>query len=143
MFNASLLLTTDFMVNDMGYERASEWGSVLATSIYKDYYMNACAFIHENFYLKPTTAEIESFVLDGEYTFTDTLENETIVVSTVEEQSERIYLFKAAMAKQLIYDVEGGRGSMIRGEDERFNVCFDFISRIKMLGLYQRTAMCV
>jgi hypothetical protein len=80
---------------------------------YDDYYYNICALIHNYDVRKFTTSGIEEYISD------DRIKRD---------------LFLSAQAKQLIYDRLNGRGSMMRGEDEKFNVCPDALDRLRLAG---------
>jgi hypothetical protein len=133
MFETSTLLTADFLKNEMGYTMPGD--ASFQKAKFKAYYVSTCAYIREHHYLKLTPANIEAYLSAGEFIY-DEFNTITCSISTADE---REYYFKLAMAKQLIYDFTGGRGAMLRGADNRFNVCADFVDPIKMLGLYQRS----
>lgn len=135
MFDLATKLTADFLLNN--YDHKTGLKGKTEEALFNDYYLNICLAIQECFYLKPTMAQIEEYILNGTYTHIDSLDNETDVICPVTVLADRQYLFRAAQSKQLIYDTLNGRANMIRGET--MNLCKDSIGILKTLGLYQRT----
>lgn len=133
MFKHATLLSKDFLRNELGYKMPLDAATQKAK--FKDYYISTCAYIREHHYLKLPPAAIEEYLLMGEYVYDDF----NRITCPITYADERKYYLLFAMGKQLIYDFSGGRGAMIRGSDNRFNLCTDFVDTIKLLGLYQRT----
>lgn len=111
----------------MGFE--TKFNTILENAKFNDYYYAICDYIREVFYLEPSNEQIESYLLNG------VIEEHICPITDAEE---RVYVFKRAMAKQLIFDMTNGRGAMMRDDSQHFNVCPDTYGAIKSLGLYQR-----
>jgi peptidase E len=139
MFDNATKLTPDILMNDFSFK--TPWEQKQEVNKLLEYYFNTCAVVRELYYLHPTREQIEEYITNGNYIYIDSLGNETDVICPITDVSERKYIFLAAQAKQLIYDIGGGRGAMLRGEDKKYNLCEDAIDKIKELGLYQRTFM--
>ena len=128
MFENATLLTTDWLdANITG--NVPKWTASMFKLKANEYYNKICNYIKTNFYLHPTVSQIEEYILNGTYTHTDTLENETIVTCKITDAEERIYWFKMAQAYQLVYDCDNGAGGM----------CDDTRDCLLSLGIYQRT----
>ena len=129
----STQLTADFMLENFG-QTFTFWSSKERQAKFADYYFNICAAVNGLHYLQPVPAQIETFLSDGEVA----IKGEKIKCA-VEDEADRKHLFLTAQAKQLMYDISGGRGSMLRGEDRKHDLCRDALARLDMLGLVQRT----
>lgn len=132
MFENATKLQADDLRNKTGFELPMP--ATLRDNRFVEYYLSACAYVAEHNYLRPSPSQIEAFLKDGEVEIKGSK-----LISPIEDEGERKFMFIMAQAKQLIYDYTNGRGSMLRGEDKRYNVCEDFVTYIKQLGLFQRT----
>jgi hypothetical protein len=133
---------SDFLKNEAGLD-ISVYAPAELTKRINEYYLNICNAVRELYYLKPTRANVETYIVSGSYDYTDFCGIVTTVECPVSDSAERAYLFKMAQARQLQYDMNAGRAAMLRGEDMKFNLCQDTVSIIKSLGLYQRTLTCI
>lgn len=129
MFENATLLTSDWLDSNIT-GNAPKWTAAFFSIKTKEYYNKICNYIKTNFYLRPTTAQIEEYIANGTYTHTDTLDNETVVTCKITAADERIYWFKMAQAYQLVYDCDNGLSDM----------CEDTKNCLLNLGIYQRTA---
>lgn len=133
MFNNATKLTVDWLKNNEGY--AVPGSDTFQRTKFTDYYVSTCAYIREHHYLRLTPEQIEIYITVGEVEY----DEDITLTCRITDATERADLFRSAQAKQLIYDCTAGRASMLRGEDQKTAVCPDFVDRLKMLGLYQRT----
>lgn len=130
MFENATLLTSDYLINELGY--TIDGGSSFQRAKFKDYYIDTCSFINENHFAKPSMSNIEEYLSVGAVNI-----GKTFIKSNIANENERKDLFKRAMGKQLIYDMLNGRASMFRGEKD--GICLDMVKLVKMLGLFKRT----
>lgn len=140
MFDNITKLTGDFIKNETTLNLGMSPKGVEIK--FREYYFNACNAIAELHYLKPTREQIEELLSFGEFEHVDSCGVKIVVSCPVSGEAERKYYFKMAQARQLHYDMLSGRGAMLRGEDDKYNLCPDAVDYIKRLGLYQRTLMC-
>lgn len=126
LFKNAIILTDNFLKNEYGLDLKNPRSEI----IYRNYYFNICNAIADLHYLKPTRENIEEFIKIGNVGI-----GEKFIISKVETEVERKYLFLMAQTRQLEYDIVGGRGSMIRGEDGKFNLCPDTWEFLNLLGL--------
>lgn len=133
MFTSATLLIHDFLVNEFGYITGL---SAKEEEIkFKDYYIIVCGLIKNNCYLEPSPSSIEGYLTDGEYEY----DEDNIITCPIEDVDDRKEIFKRAMAKQLIYDFENGRGAMQADfEAQKRTICPDTIECLNLLGLWQR-----
>lgn len=137
MYKDVTKLTADWLKNNEDYDLPGS--SAYREAKCRDYYLAVCSYIRDNHFLKLTPEQIEVYIADGEVEVVHVDGSVEHLSCRIKNAEEREYLFLSAQAKQLIYDCISGRASMLRGEDLRYNVCWDAIDRLKMLGLYQRT----
>lgn len=128
LYKDATILDQDFLRNEFGFDIGSEYDEI----IYKNYYVNICSAIYNNNVYRPSTNEIEEFLKFGKIKRCCDLINDFM------SEQERKYLFLLAQAKQLKYDQDNGRGSMIRGENGEFDLCrdcYDLLARIGLIKL--------
>lgn len=130
MLENATMLDNDFMLNEVGYKLSLT--DKEEKNLFKDYYIKTCEFIYENHFTRPSQKTIE-MVLNGLYLPTSKLNS---IVCTIDDMDFRKYLFKLAMAKQIIYDLENGRVTMQRTE-QTYDVCPEFRSNLSFLGFVQ------
>lgn len=124
----------DYLKNTMAFE--PQLTKQVTDTIIADTYKNVCDFIRANNYVKPTDTMIESFITGGSFEFTDKHGWTNTFTCDIEALADRQELFKNAIAKQFIFDLNNGRKAMTDGVDL---VCHDTISRLKTLGLIVRS----
>ena len=119
------VLTQDFLRNEFGFdlENANDF------IVYRNYYIDLISAIDELNAFKPTASEIEEILTNGKTARLYRFE------CPVKSENERKYLFLMAQARQLKYDKDNGRASMIRGEDKQYNLCEDTRNLLGRLGL--------
>ncbi len=127
MLEQATKLDNGFLLNQMNYD--AKLSALEENNLYTDYYLRTCAYIHENHFTQPNIEIIED-VLNGAYLPTD---RQFSIVCTISDIELRKYLFKQAMAKQMIYDLENGRNSMQK-VDHIYDVCPEFKTNLTMLG---------
>lgn len=130
LYKDATILDQDFLRNEFGYDIGSEYDEI----IYKNYYVNICSAIYNHNVYRPSTNEIEEFLKNGKINKCGCEKYQSAYMTEL----ERKYLFLLAQAKQLKYDQDNGRGSMIRGEDDKFTLCqdsYDLLSRIGLIKL--------
>lgn len=130
MLEDATMLDNNFMLNEVGYKLSLT--DKEEKSLFKDYYIKTCNYIYENHFTRPTPQTVER-VLNGLYLPTDKLNG---IICSIEDTQLRKYLFKLAMAKQIIYDLENGRVTMQR-TDQTYDVCPEFKSNLSFLGFVQ------
>ena len=130
MLGQATKLDNSFLKNKMNYD--AKLTAQEEENIFTDYYLKTCQFIQENHFTKPSIEIIED-VLKGAYLPTD---RHFSIICTISDRDLREYLFKQAMAKQIIYDLENGRSSMQR-TDHSYDVCPEFKSNLTILGFIQ------
>ena len=130
MFNNKLMLDGDFLSNELSLNLSLE--ASVAEAKYKEYYLNIIAAINSVYYLRPTIAQTQKYITDGNYYY----EPRKNVICPSEKEEDSIYLFKYAQALPLKYDFHNGRANMLRGEKE--SLCKDSLQILDQLGLYQR-----
>ncbi len=131
MFENATILNNDFMLNEIGYDLKLKTKE--ENQLFIDYYIKTCSYINTNHFTKPSIDTIEK-VLNGTYIPTDKLHS---IICSIDSIDLKKYLFKLAMAKQIIYDFENGRTSMQRVE-QTFVVCPEFKSTLSLLGFVQK-----
>jgi hypothetical protein len=136
MFENATKLTADWLEKNTGYK--TDWSPNYTKIKLNEYYVNICNIVHDNFYLHLTDEAIEEYLLNGTYTHVDTLENETVITCKITALADRQYYFLLAQAKQLLYDINNGRASMLSGGKEA--ICKDTMHDLDRLGLWQRSA---
>jgi len=136
MFETATLLTDDFLKAETTLSLPMKPAE--KKIVYKEYYLNTCNAIAKLHYLHPTRAQIEEYILTGEFIYDEL----TTLECPINDHTERVYIFKIAQSKQLQYDFLNGRGAMLSGQEKRFDLCKDATDVIDMLGLYQRTLLC-
>lgn len=132
MLKNATKLSTDWLYNNMAFSLEGEDNFVREKV--SDYYITICGFIQDNHFLKLSAKAVEEYIAEGSYKHTAS-DDAVITISTDLDSETRRYLFLRSQAKQLIYDFNNGRASMIRGE--RGTVCPDTITILKQLGLYK------
>lgn len=130
MLEDATMLDNNFMLNEVGYKLSLT--DKEEKNLFKDYYIKTCNYIYENHFTRPTPQTIER-VLNGLYLPTDKLNS---IICSIDDINFRKYLFKLAMAKQIIYDLENGRVTMQR-TDQTYDVCPEFKSNLSFLGFIQ------
>jgi len=130
MLEHATKLDSAFLKNRMNYD--TKLSKQEEDNIFIDYYLKTCEYIYENHYVRPNIKMIED-VLSGLYLPAD---KHYSIVCSISDRELREYLFKQAMAKQLIYDMENGRTSMQKGE-QTYSVCPEFRQNLSMLGFIQ------
>lgn len=130
MLEDATMLDNNFMLNEVGYKLSLT--DKEEKNLFKDYYIKTCNYIYENHFTRPTPQTIER-VLNGLYLPTDKLNS---IICSIDDINFRKYLFKLAMAKQIIYDLENGRVTMQR-TDQTYDVCPEFKSNLSFLGFVQ------
>ena len=130
MLEDATMLDNNFMLNEVGYKLSLT--DKEEKNLFKDYYIKTCNYIYENHFTRPTPQTIER-VLNGLYLPTDKLNS---IIFSIDDINFRKYLFKLAMAKQIIYDLENGRVTMQR-TDQTYDVCPEFKSNLSFLGFVQ------
>ena len=130
MLKQSTLLDNLFLKDKFNYD--AKLTKTEEENIFLDYYLKTCQFINENHFARPDIKTIES-VINGTYVPVD---KKFSIVCSISDKELREYIFKSAMAKQFIYDMENGRTSMVKG-DQTFSVCPEFVSNLSMLGFIQ------
>ena len=130
MLENATMLDNNFMLNEVGYKLSLT--DKEEKNLFKDYYIKTCNYIYENHFTRPTPQTIER-VLSGLYLPTDKLNS---IICSIDDINFRKYLFKLAMAKQIIYDLENGRVTMQRA-DQTYDVCPEFKSNLSFLGFVQ------
>lgn len=130
MLKQATMLNDSFLKNKMNYD--AKLTANEEENIFIDYYLKTCQYIQENHFTKPSIEIIED-VLKGAYLPTD---RNYSIICTISDRELREYLFKQAMAKQLIYDLENGRNSMQKA-DHSYDVCPEFKTNLTMLGFIQ------
>ena len=130
MFEDATMLDNNFMLNEVGYKLSLT--DKEEKNLFKDYYIKTCNYIYENHFTRPTPQTIER-VLNGLYLPTDKLNS---IICSIDDINLRKNLFKLAMAKQIIYDLENGRVTMQR-TDQTYDVCPEFKSNLSFLGFVQ------
>ena len=130
MLEDATMLDNNFMLNEVGYKLSLT--DKEEKNLFKDYYIKTCNYIYENHFTRPTPQTIER-VLNGLYLLTDKLNS---IICSIDDINFRKYLFKLAMAKQIIYDLENGRVTMQR-TDQTYDVCPEFKSNLSFLGFIQ------
>ena len=130
MLEDATMLDNNFMLNEVGYKLSLT--DKEEKNLFKDYYIKTCSYIYENHFTRPTPQTVER-VLNGLYLPTDRLNS---IICSIEDTQLRKYLFKFAMAKQIIYDLENGRVTMQR-TDQTYDVCPEFKSNLSFLGFVQ------
>lgn len=127
IFENATILSRPFLRNEAGLDLQNSQDEV----IYKNYYIDMCNAVADLHHLKPSRLNIEELIEKGFFEGNAGRIGE----SNIKDFAEREYLFLMAQAKQLRYDINGGRGGMIRGEDGRFNLCPDAWAILHSLGL--------
>ena len=130
MLENATMLDNNFMLNEAGYKLSLT--DKEEKNLFKDYYLKTCEFINRNHFTNPNIDTIES-VLDGRHIPVDKINS---IICSIDSTDLRKYLFKMAMAKQIIYDLENGRVTMQR-TDQTYNVCPEFNSNLSFLGFVQ------
>lgn len=130
MLEDATMLDNNFMLNEVGYKLSLT--DKEEKNLFKDYYIKTCNYIYENHFTRPSLKTIER-VLNGLYLPTDKLNS---IICSIDDINFRKYLFKLAMAKQIIYDLENGRVTMQR-TDQTYDVCPEFKSNLSFLGFIQ------
>ncbi len=130
MFEDATMLDNNFMLNEVGYKLSLT--DKEEKNLFKDYYIKTCNYIYENHFTRPTPQTIER-VLNGLYLPTDKLNS---IICSIDDINLRKNLFKLAMAKQIIYDLENGRVTMQR-TDQTYDICPEFKSNLSFLGFVQ------
>lgn len=139
VFKNATMLTDDFLKNECSYE-LTDLSPAQRKSIYRQYYLNMCSAISELLYLKPSSAEIEELLIKP-YKETECVfrTRKDVLNTSVMDSNQRQYLFLIAQYDQLAFDVANGRTNMLRGEDMKWKVAPDALSKLDMLGFCQRT----
>lgn len=127
LYTNCTMLTDDFLASEFGYRLDTEYEEI----VYKNYYVNMCDAVYQLNAFRPTSAEIEEILTNGK------AERFSQCKSDIPTELERKYLFLLAQAKQLKYDRDNGRASMIRGENNSFNICEDSKQLLARVGLIQ------
>ncbi len=130
MLDNATKLTHDFLLNRLGYN--PKLSTTEENFLFDDYYLNTCAYINEHHFTKPSIDTVEK-ILNGQYFPADRVYS---IICSIGSTELRKDLFKLAMAKQLIYDLENGRTSMIKDE-QTYAICPEFKQNLSMLGLIQ------
>lgn len=139
IFKNATMLSDDFLKNECAYE-LGDLSPTACKAIYRQYYLNMCSAVSDLLYLKPSSAEIEELLIkpykETECTFGT---KKDVLNTSVIESNQRRYLFLMAQYDQLVFDVANGRTNMLRGEDMKWKVAPDALSKLDMLGFCQRT----
>lgn len=125
LYKNATMLDQDFLRNEFGFDLEN----VNDTIIYKNYYTNIIGVIDELNVFKPTSEEVELYLKNGR------IARMWASSCLIETEEERKYLFLMAQARQLKYDKDNGRTSMIKGEDEKYKICDDTKAILRQLGL--------
>lgn len=127
IFKNATMLSDDFLKNECAYE-LGDLSPTACKAIYRQYYLNMCSAVSDLLYLKPSSAEIEELLIKKD-----------VLNTSVIDSNQRRYLFLMAQYDQLVFDVANGRTNMLRGEDMKWKVAPDALSKLDMLGFCQRT----
>lgn len=146
VFENATMLTDDFLKNECAYE-LTDMSPSQRKAIYRQYYINMCMAISDLFYLKPSQREIEELLTTtvisrkwGERYWSPLVCKETHRLPTgMMDADERKYVFLMAQYDQLVFDIANGRTTMLRGEDMKWKIAPDALSKLDMLGFCQRT----
>ena len=130
MFEDATMLDNNFMLNEVGYKLSLT--DKEEKNLFKDYYIKTCNYIYENHFTRPTPQTIER-VLNGLYLPTDKLNS---IICSIDDINLRKNLFKLAMAKQIIYDLEKKKNTIQR-TDQTYDICPEFKSNLSFLGFVQ------
>ena len=122
------ILDDNFMTTEMDYPITKVENR---TALYKQYYFQTCAFIRKINAYRLTPDEIEQWLETGKcgksYDY----------VCGVKNAEQRKYIFKRAMALQLIYDAGSGANAMIRGTKAEEDLCRASQNELDLIGLMQ------
>lgn len=126
-----ILLTQDFMLNDLDYQVKTLNSCVL----FKEYWYKICGYIKKVSAYNFTPKDVEDLINIGSV-------SRFGYSCDINDRNDREYYFKRAMGLQLIYDNGNGRNSMINGNDGQYDVCRDTIEALNMLGLIPKYRSC-
>lgn len=123
------IIDHDFIKN-IGY--STEAVAEIETANIKDCYLTIMGYVEKSTYGQPSIEKVEDYINLGYYEYTDKNGYTGKIDCPIETLVDRVYLFKAAQAKQFIFDDVNGRSAMTSGEE---TICPDAITRLKQLGL--------
>lgn len=126
------IVTHDFLANELSLTLTVE--PSVEDTICKNVYIKICNLITNTFYLHPTIAQIETYIINGSYDYDDNYTH-TCNISLL---ADRQYFFRLAQAKQLQYEKLNGVGGLINDQTtQQGRICPEAIDIIKALGLYK------
>lgn len=139
IFKRATMLGDDWLRNEFSYELTS-LSRQQRESMYRQYYLNTCSAVNGLLYLKPSLSEVEALLESPIITPScPSMRGRRGLETNITDGAMRRYLFKAAQYDQLIFDIANGRTAMIRGEDKKWLIAPDALSKLDMLGFCQRT----
>lgn len=127
LFSTATKLDADFLRNEFGYSLSTADDLI----VFKNYYVTICSAVYERNAFAITNTEIEEILETG------LCEKIQYFESKITSEDERKYKFLMAQAKQLKYDIDNGRSSMIRGADNKYILCEDAKNLLNEIGLIQ------
>ena len=130
MEEAATKIDLDFLRNELGYVPNIEASE--QQQAFNDSYDRICNYIYYHHFVRPTPQIIEKVLNDTYEPSSDVY----CITCKIEDVNTRKFKFRTAQAKQLIYDLENGKGSMIRGENS--DLCPEAIEALRAIGLIKQ-----